>query len=84
MGPVVTQAERDADLQGDPMRRSILSLVLGAMLMLVAAAPALASEEEMCSSGAAFGAMHAQHARDGMLNGAMNPGMHLGDSVCLP
>jgi hypothetical protein len=38
----------------------------------------------MCASGAAFGAMHAQHARDGMLGGAMNPGMHRGFSVCLP
>jgi hypothetical protein len=66
------------------MRRPLISLVLGAVLALAAAVPAFASEQEMCASGAAFGAMHAEHARAGMLNGAMNPGMHRGFSVCLP
>jgi hypothetical protein len=66
------------------MRRPLLSLAFAALLALATAVPALASEKEMCMSGAAFGAMHAEHARAGMLDGAMNPGMHQGFSVCLP
>ncbi len=66
------------------MRRSLLGLAMAALLVLAISVPALASEKEMCMSGAAFGAMHAEHARAGMLNGAMSPGMHQGFSVCLP
>jgi hypothetical protein len=73
-----------ADPQEIPMRRPVLSLVLGALLVLVAAIPALAADQDMCASGSAFGAMHAEHARAGMLDGSMNPGMHQGYSVCLP
>jgi hypothetical protein len=66
------------------MRRSILALATGLLLAIAAAVPAAASETEMCASGADFGTMHATHAQDGALDGAMNPGMHMGFAVCLP
>jgi hypothetical protein len=66
------------------MRRSILAIAAGLLLAVVAALPAAATEAEMCASGRDFGAMHAEHARAGMLGQEMNPGIHQGFSVCLP
>ena len=66
------------------MRRTVVALAGALLLALAATLPAAASEAEMCVSGAAFGAMHAEHARDGMLGSRMNPGMHQGFSVCMP
>lgn len=66
-----------------------IRILLAAVIVLVslfAASPALAHEGDPahCESGAIFGAHHADMAQQGMLNGAMNPGMHLGYSTCLP
>ena len=66
------------------MHRTILAFAGSLLLALAFALPVAASEAEMCVSGADFGAMHAEHARDGMLGAAMHPGMHAGFSICIP
>jgi hypothetical protein len=64
------------------MRRSLIAISAGLLLVLAAALPAAASD--MCDSGREFGAHHSAMAQSGELGQDMNPGMHRGFSVCLP
>lgn len=65
------------------MRRLVVSLIAGLLLIAAMAVPTAAAVE--CDSGQMFAQEHivpAAHA--GMLGGDQNPGMHHGYSVCVP
>lgn len=62
------------------MKRMIMAVALALVLVLALAAPAFAVSGAD-GAGEGFGQMHAEHAREGMLDGEMNPGvMHRGFS----
>ena len=64
------------------MRRSLIALAGGLLLVLATALPAAAAD--MCDSGRDYGSMHISvEARNGVLGQDVHPGMHRGFSACV-
>lgn len=68
------------------MKRLLVAAVLALPLTLAGSGVAVAHEGDLCAmapTGRAFGQHVAMHARAGMFDGSMNPGMHQGYSPCV-